>query len=343
MNEASKPLRSRATGRVTLAEVAREAGVSPITVSRALRGDRNVAAELIARVQAAAKALAYVPDPAAQSLASSRSRNVVVLVPLLSNRVFSDLLEAAQRSLMDAGYQTLFGVTHYDAGEEERLLRSYLAHRPAGLLLTGSDHTAASRRLLKESGIPHVHLMETLSPSKGYSVGFSQTAAGDAVTQHLVDRGCRRVAFVAAQLDPRVMQRAGGYRDCLRRAGLYEPAFELLDPRPSSIALGAEMFERTLAANPEVDGIFFCNDDLAQGGLLAALRLGVKVPRRVAIAGFNDLEGSDQMLPSLTTVRTPRATIGTRGAGLLIALMQGDVVPDKWVDVGYELVARGSS
>jgi LacI family gluconate utilization system Gnt-I transcriptional repressor len=176
---------------------------------------------------------------------------------LLSNRVFSDLLEAAQRRLLEAGYQTLFGVTHYDALEEERLLRGYLAHRPAGLLLTGSDQTAASRKLLRESGIPHVHLMETLQRAKGYSVGFSQAEAGDAVTQHLMNRGCRRVAFLAGQLDPRVMQRVRGYRECLWRAKVYEPSLELFDPRPSSIALGAELFERMLTVQPRVDGMFF--------------------------------------------------------------------------------------
>jgi len=343
MTETSKRDRPRSTGRVTLADVAQQAGVSPITVSRALRGDRNVAAELVERVRAAAAALAYVPDLAARSLASRRSDTVVVLVPSLSNRVFTDLLEAAQRDLMVSGYQTLFGVTHYDATEEERLLRSYLAHRPAGLLLTGTDHTAACRRLLRESQVPHVHLMETLPPAKGYSVGFSQTDAGRAVTQHLLDRGRRRLAFVAAQLDPRVMQRAEGFRLCLAQAGLREQSCELLDPQPSSIALGAEMFERLLATHPGVDAIFFCNDDLAQGGLLAALRRGIAVPGRVAIAGFNDLEGSDQMLPALTTIRTPRAEIGERGAALLVALMNGESRPGKCVDVGYELVVRGST
>jgi LacI family gluconate utilization system Gnt-I transcriptional repressor len=266
-----------------------------------------------------------------------------VLVPLLSNRVFTDLLEAAQHSLLAEGYQTLFGVTHYDANEEERLLRSYLVQRPAGLLLTGSDHTEATQNLLAESGIPHVHLMEVLDADAGYSVGFSQVDAGRAVTAHLIERGCRRIAFVAAQLDPRVMQRAAGYRACLEQAGLRDPALEYLDPRPSSIALGAEMFERALADKPDLDGMFFCNDDLAQGGLLAALRRGIEVPRQVAVVGFNDLEGSDQMLPGLTSVRTPRAAIGAEGAALLKALMRGESPARKWVDVGYELIVRESA
>jgi LacI family transcriptional regulator, gluconate utilization system Gnt-I transcriptional repressor len=133
MTSVSTAVRSRATGRVTLADVAQAAGVSPITVSRALRGERAVDPALVARVEAAARQLGYVPDPAARALASQRSAHVAVLVPMLSNALFVDLLEAVQRTLRQAGYQALIGVTHYDAGEEESLLREQLLQRPAGL------------------------------------------------------------------------------------------------------------------------------------------------------------------------------------------------------------------
>jgi LacI family transcriptional regulator, gluconate utilization system Gnt-I transcriptional repressor len=343
MTNPPRIVRPRATGRVTVADVAREAGVSPITVSRALRGDRNVAIDLVERVRQAATALAYVPDPAAQSLASSRSRNVVVLVPLLSNRVFGDLVEAIQDSLLQRGYQTLFGVTHYDPLEEERLLRSYMPLRPAGLVLTGSDHTEGSRILLRGSDVPCVHVMETTPVNGGYSVGFSQFDAGCCVTDHLIMTGRRRIAFGGAQLDPRVMQRAAGYRSRLQDAGLYDASLEMLDPRPSSIALGAEMLDRLMRMEPAVDAVFFCNDDLAQGALLGALRSGVKVPQQVAIAGFNDLEGSDQMLPSLTSVRTPRAQIGRRAAELMLDVLAGVQPPTHCVDLGFELIRRQST
>jgi LacI family gluconate utilization system Gnt-I transcriptional repressor len=343
MKHAPKVVRPRATGRITLADVAREAGVSPITASRALRGDRNVAADLAARVRSAASSLAYVPDPAAQSLASSRSRNVVVLVPLLSNRVFGDLVEALQVDLLRAGYQTLFGVTHYDPSEEERLLSSYMPLRPAGLVLTGSTHTDASLELLRTSRIPYVHVMETTSVHGGYAVGFSQVDAGRCMADHLVRKGRRRIAFCGAQLDPRVMQRAAGYRSRLIEADLYDAALEILDPRPSSIALGAEMLERLLQVRPAVDAVFFCNDDLAQGALLAASRIGLKVPGQLAVAGFNDLEGSDQMVPTLTSVRTPRAEIGRRAAQVMLDVLNGKAPAAHGVDLGYELIARGST
>src|SRR5204862_8068390 len=121
-------------------------------------------------------------------------------------------------------------------------------------------------------------------------------------------------AVAAAQLDPRTMQRLEGWRRQTRAAGIHSPTLEWLNPAPSSLALGSTMFEQIVAQTPPVDAIFFCNDDLAQGALLAALRLGVAVPDRVAVAGFNELTGSEQMLPPLTTVRTPRTDIGVAAA-----------------------------
>ncbi len=333
----------RSSGRVTLDDVALAAGVSRITVSRALRGDRKVAPELVERATQAANRLGYVPDPAARALASSKSSHVAILIPLLSNQLFVDVLEGVQRTLLPAGYQTLIGVTHYDASEEEQLLRGHLLHRPAGLLVTGLERLETTRQLIQASGIPCVHLMETLVQPGLFSVGFSQRDAARTITQHLIDTGRKRIAFAAAQLDPRTLQRAQGYRECLQQAGLYDPALEWQNPAPSSMKIGASMFEQIMRMRPRVDAIFFCNDDLAHGGLLAALRLGFKVPRQVAVAGFNDLPGSAEFVPALTSIKTPRYQIGERAALMLMQLMRQEPVDRPSVDLGFELVVREST
>ena len=347
MSTPPKTLKShRATGRVTLSDVAQAAGVSPSTVSRALRGERAVDPALIERVQAVSSKLGYVPDPAARALASQRSNHVAILIPLLSNALFVDLLDSAQKTLRAAGFQTLMGVTHYDASEEEQLLREQLLHRPAGLLVTGLDHNPTTRKLMDSSQVPCVHLMDLplgANDVAPYCVGFRQTEAGAAMTRHLLSSGRQRIAFAAAQLDPRVMQRLYGWRSALQEAGVYEPTLEFLNPAPSSLALGGLMFEQIMQQRPAVDAIFFCNDDLAQGALMAALRLGIAVPLQVAIAGFNDLTGSDQMLPTLTTVRTPRARIGEAAAQMLLTLMRGEAPDPPQVDLGFEIVQRQST
>ncbi|MGN1057575.1 MAG: LacI family DNA-binding transcriptional regulator, partial [Comamonas sp.] len=294
-----------------MSDVAAAIGVSAMTVSRALRGERRVQPELVEKIKAAAQRMGYVPDPAARALASQRSNQVLVLVPLLSNTLFVDLLEAIHRELFAAGFHPLIGVTHYDSAEEEQLLRTYLPLRPAGLLLTGFDHSPAVQQLLGDSQIPCVHMMELGDQGQAVSVGFSQEAAGAEITRHLLDRGYRRIAFCAGQLDARVRQRALGWKRVLQAQGLYDPQLEYLWPQPTSIALGAELFRAVRSQDPQVDAFFFCNDDIAQGALLEALRQGIAVPQQAAIVGFNDLSASAQMVPPLTTVRTPRQEIGT--------------------------------
>jgi LacI family gluconate utilization system Gnt-I transcriptional repressor len=159
------------------------------------------------------------------------------------------------------------------------------------------------------------------------------------MTQHLLDTGRKRIAFGAAQLDPRVMQRLAGYRDAMQQANRYDPTLEWLNPAPSSLALGAEMLEAIISQHEDVDAIFFCNDDLAQGGLLAALRLQLPVPQRVAIAGFNDLAGSAYMVPPLTTIRTPRVAIGEHAAAMLLS--PGGAGGGAWGGQGVGGLAEG--
>ena len=336
----SLPRSARASGRVTLADVARLAEVSTMTASRALRGQTAVAPALVERVLQAAERLAYVPDPAARALASQRSNHVAVLIPSLTNRLFVDLLEAAQQTLYEAGFQTLVGITHYDPKAEEQLVQEQLLHRPAGLLLTGLDQTRRARSLI--AATPCVHMMEIAADHPALSsVGFSQHAAATAMTQHLLARGYQRIAFAAAQLDPRTRQRLQGWRDTLAAAGRHDARLEWLDPAPSSVALGAQMLERIVNTEPRADAIFFCNDDLAHGALLAAWRLGLAVPQRIAIAGFNDLPESEHMVPPLTSVRTPRAGVGRSAAQQLLGLMDGQA--PACLDLGFDLMLRQSS
>jgi LacI family gluconate utilization system Gnt-I transcriptional repressor len=336
-------LRSRATGRVTLADVAAVAGVSPITASRVVSGKTTVDSELAARVRAAVDKLGYRPDPSARALASAKSTHVVVLIPMLSNTLFTDLLEAIQESMWEAGYQVFVGITRYQPEREAALLDSYLSHRPAGIILTGLDRSESQRKLVRDSHTPCVHVMELSSDASLHCVGFSQDRAARRVVGHLLERGRKKIAFVGAQLDPRTLERAEGYRAALQEAGRYDPALEILKAEPSSVALGAETFRQLLTRHPDIDGIFYCNDDLAHGGLLEALRMGIPVPDRLSVVGFNDLPGNEQMLPALTSLRTPRREIGLKAAQMLLSLMRKEPVPETTVDLGFELMVRASS
>jgi LacI family gluconate utilization system Gnt-I transcriptional repressor len=265
-----------------------------------------------------------------------------VLVPSLSNQLFIETLEAIQNVLRPRGLEVVIGNYHYSPVEEEKLLRSHLANRPRGILLTGFDRSPAAQQLLAASGVPCVHMME-LDPARAEPcVGFSQQQAGAQAAQHLLSRGRRRLAYVSAQLDPRVIQRGSGFRGVLEKEGLFDEALQMASPLPSSIGLGGELFARLLAEHPDVDGVFFCNDDLAQGATLEALRRGIRIPEQVSLIGFNDLPGSAHMVPRLTSIRTPREQVGQRAAQLLLGLLDGNVQQAQ-VDLGFELVVREST
>lgn len=335
--------RRRAPERVTLADVARVAGCSPMSASRALSQPARVSEALRERVAHAVLELGYVPHPAARSLASARSSLVAVIVPSLANAVFVDMLEAIQAVLMPAGFELMIGVSHYRAEEEVRLLRAYLAHQPAGLLVTGGACGDGGCRALERCASPVVSLMDLSAAGDRPCVGFSQQAAGAAMTRALLVRGYRRIAFAAAQLDPRTLQRAEGYRQALREAGRSAAALELLTPQTSSIGLGAQLLDRLLTAWPLPDAVFFNNDDLAFGALSRARERALAVPGQLAIAGFNDLPAAAWMSPALTTVRTPRARIGECAAQLLLALMRGEQPAQRCIDLGFEVVLRDSA
>jgi len=338
------PARSRAgTRRTTLADVAAEVGVSAITVSRALNRPELVQAELRDRILRVVERLAYVPDPAARALASRRAPTVVALVPSLANAVFVELLESVQAVCDRAGLQLLIGNTHYRPADEERLLRLHLAAAPSGVLLAGFERTPAAAQLLAEAEVPTVYMME-LPPTPGvHCVGFDQRAAARALMEALWTRGRKRIGFVGAQLDRRTMERAEGWRGAALEIGEWSPAREVLSPEPSSPALGAQLFDRLLAAAPDTDAVFFGNDDLAAGALARARERGLAVPEQIAIAGFNDLPFAAWLAPALTTVRTPRVEVGRRAAERLVALIRGEDLPVTAEDLGFEVILRESA
>lgn len=339
----SKSRKTRSTGLPTLAQVAHLAGVSTITASRALRGLSTVGPEYVERVKQAAQTLNYVANPAARALASARSAAVAVLIPSLSNTVFVDTLEAIHEVLSPRSLEMLIGNTHYSRDAEEHLIRHYLASPPSGMLVTGFDRGESAQRLIDASTVPCVYMMELTDTPGVHCVGLSQTQAGAAAARHLIARGCRRNAFVAAQLDPRMLQRGEGFRDALRAGGLYDADLEVFTESPSSIGLGGTLLRQLITRRPDVDGIFFGNDDLAQGALFEARRMGIEVPGRVAVVGFNDLAGAADCVPRLTTLRTPRAEIGRTAARLLLSLMDGEKIETPAIDLGFELVIRESA
>lgn len=331
------PRRRARSGAVTLKDVARRAGVAPITVSRALSAPGSVSAPLRQQIEDAVAALGYVRNQFAGALASAASRVVPLIVPSLSNVVFIEVIQGVSEVLEAANYQILLGNTQYDLAREGRLISTLLGWSPAGIIVAGNRHAPDTRRLLANCGRPVVEIMELGRRPIDCNVGLSHRDAGAVMGEHLVQAGYRRIGFAGVRLraDYRAAQRFEGLDAVLGRHGLPRRAPFTREDR-SGPALGGELLTEALEQAPELDALFFANDDLATGAILRARRDNVAVPGRIAVAGFNGLEIGALLEPSLTTIVSPRRLIGSEAARVLLRRIGGEPTPSR-VDVGFIL------
>jgi LacI family transcriptional regulator, gluconate utilization system Gnt-I transcriptional repressor len=328
---------------ITIADVAREAGVSAMTVSRALREPGKVSAKSLEKIRAVIDRLGYVPDPAARALAAGRTNVIGVIVPSVTNNVFADVMAGIYSRAEGTDWQVQLGNSRYSPLEEERLVRTFLSQRPAGLIISGIDQSAATAAALRSANCRIVQVMETGPEPFDMMIGFSHLEASRAAARHLVAAGYRKPGFIAARLDPRTQRRLEGFRDVAREAGLLDARRIITTPRASTVTLGCELTADLLARAPDTDAILCNNDDLAMGALFECQRRGIDVPRQIGICGFNDLEMMAVANPAVTSVKTYRLDMGQRAMEMMIAALSGEDPKDKWVDLGFEVVARDST
>lgn len=329
---------------VTLSDVAARANVSAATVSRALRDPAQVSEKLRARIESAIETLGYVPNSAARALASSRTNVIGVLVPSVTNNVFSAVLEGIYAATDASRFDLQLGYTSYSALKEEGLLRLFLRQRPAGLIVTGIDQSEVSRKLLEAASCPVVQIMEIADDPIDMMVGFSHFEAARAATCHLIERGYRRPGFLGARMDPRTQRRLGGFRDAARAAGVYDEARVITTPQRSTVTLGCQLFAELIEQSPDVDSIFCINDDLALGALFEAQRRRIDVPGQLGICGFNDFDMTAVANPAITSIRTFRREMGERAVQVLFDRIASAEMPlQRIVDMGFEIRAREST
>lgn len=327
----------------TLSDVARQAGVSAITASRALRTPDIVSPDTRARVQAAVDALGYVPNPAAQALASARSRVLGMIIPSVTNQIFADLLRGVMDAVEGGTLVPQFVNTRYRTQREEELLRLFATQRPAGMIVAGIDQTPEARALLENMGCPVVQVMETGPDPIDMMIGCDQTEAARTAVRHLLAQGYRRIGFLGARMDPRAQRRLAGYRDVLATAGLDDPKLVLTTPQSSSVTLGGRLMADLLALAPDIDAVFCNNDDVALGALFECQRRGIRVPAQMGIVGFNDLEVVASSVPTITSVRTHRYDMGAQAVRMIEEAAAGNRPEPAVIDQGFTLMVRQST
>lgn len=325
------------TKSVTLRDVAKAAGVSLITASRALSNPEIVSKSTLERVQNAVEATGYIPNLLAGGLKTRRSMTVGALVPFIAVPQFLPTVQALTEELDRAGYQLILGQTGYDHAREAALLDTMLGRRVDGIVVAGLLQSSAASERLRKLGIPVVETWDLTDRPLDMLVGFSHVHVGSAVAGYFLAKGWQKVGIATGD-DERAMRRRDGFLAAMGRAvpTAYVKA-------PSNLALGRAALSDLLDSSADIRAVFCSSDGLAHGVLTEARARGLRVPEDLAVIGFGDADFAAHVEPSLTTVRIDGAAIGARAAQLILDRCKGQPVDQRIINVGFTIVERRST
>lgn len=329
-------------------DVARAAGVSRMTVSRALRDNSPVSIETRERILQVVREMNYVPDQMAGSLTTKRSGFVAVLVPSLNNLHFAETVQALTEELEKIGQQILLGYTDYSPEREEKLVESMMRRRPEAIVLSYDGHSDRTIQLLSEANVPVIELWERPDNPIGHTIGFSNSEAAAEMTRALIQRGYRNIAFLGEAEDAwtRGAARRRGFSEAMQSAGLSAHRILQMGKPPLSIRDGAVATPELLSRFPDLDCIFCVSDAPAFGVLSALAGLSKSVPDDIGVVGFGNFEVSRFSSPAITTVIVDPRRIGQATGELLSELFSGAeaaAAGSKTVAVKAELCFREST
>lgn len=338
-----RPKAAEPPPRSSAKDVARLAGVSTATVSRALNLPDLVDPVTLDRVREAVDKLRYVPHGVASALRSQRTQMIGAVVPSFDYALYARTTSALQRALDERGYSLVLAAHHYDLATEVRVTEQLIRHGVDAFAFVGADHDGALYRLLDNYGRPYV-LTWGLDRSRQHpTIGFDNAAATREVTRHLMELGHRRFGLISAPTpgNDRARERGAGVREALAAQGL------ALDERcvrygSISLASGTRAMHELLRLPARPTAVVATNDVFAVGAMMACRAAGARVPGDVSITGVDDTDLGATQTPALTSVRTPIVEIGDAAARQLVARLEG-LPAELHQQMDFELVRRGST
>ena len=305
---------------VTIVDIARELGVSPMTISRALNGSREVSEETRRKAARCAERLGYRPHRWARSLVTNVSSVIGVVVPDISHSYFAELTRGVEEVVAKAGYELLLSDSRMDAGRERQAIDTLVGSRVAGLVVASEEPSARPQPFVRlhATGTPFV-LVDRFFPRCDFAaVRVDDVAVGRLATACLLDLGHRRVAHIGGpQISPAKLRRRG-YLEALRARGI-EAREDYVAAGRFDIESGRDAMKKLLALSPRPTAVFAGNDPMAIGAFYACREAGLAVPADISIVGAGNIEGAHHPNPFLTTVDWPRVDLGRAAAAMLIA------------------------
>lgn len=313
----------------TMMDVAQLAGVSTMTVSRALKPNTSVGEKTRKKIQEAAEQLGYVLNSNAANFASHKTGFVAVTIPSINNANFAETLTGLSEGLNDTGLQILLGYTNYSKEEEERLIEQFLQRRPEAIIVTGGSHTERCRKLLENSGVPVIEMWDQPDKPIDEVIGFSNADAAALMVDHFVEQGHSRIGFIGgdATRDTRGLDRRKGFVARLEALGLESHRLVSAGSPPVTVREGMNSLIKMLDTWPDTQAVMCVSDLSAFGAISYCTRQGLKVPEDIAIAGFGAYDISEVAVPTITTVDVSAHAIGlavARKVSIRLSNSEGD-------------------
>jgi len=334
---------------VTMRDIARDLGLSVVTVSKVLRNHTDISEATRERVLKRVREMRYQPNRAARSLVTGRSFTIGLIVPDLEHPFFGEIAKAIARRIRAQDYSLIIASSEEDPAIEQREVEGLMARQVDAIVLASVQTSADSAvfQRLAERRVPYV-LVDRNYPELGANyVGVDDAAVGRVATEHLVARGCRRIAHLRGPEVSTGIGRLRGYREALSRNGLRAPAdyvAELKSGDDRSEEHGHEAMMRLLALPVPPDGVFCYNDEVAIGALRAILGAGLEVPDDIALIGVDNIRFADLLRVALSSVDQNSYQIGERAAQLALKLIESrKPLRSEHLILPIELVARDST
>ena len=325
--------------KVSLAEVARQAGVSKMTASRVIRGEGGYSEDTRDRVMTHVRDLGYLPNRLATAFSGDAKTTFIgVSIPDLGNEVFTQVLDGIDQKLSSFGRQTVLGLTQQSLEEEEKWVETVLSWQPAGLILTGRSHSKRTTEMLRNSGLPIVEIWDLNTSPLDLCVGINHFDSGYEMGRYLIDCGYRHLGYVGTKHDTAnaASARLEGFSKAVEDGGgALRREFCLHDT--ATYYPGYYGTEHLLSATQDVECIFYQNDAMAFGGMQFCIKSGRRVPEDIGIAGWGDLPVAAVLGKRLTSIHVPHLKIGQVAAEAMIASLSGEPV-DTSRDLGFRLI-----
>jgi LacI family transcriptional regulator, galactose operon repressor len=331
----------------TMKDIARDLGVSVVTVSKVLRNHSDIGEQTRKRILQRMKEVNYQPNPAARTLVSGRTNLVGLIVPDLIYPFFAQVAKGISAKLRAQEYSLIISSSEDDPNMERREIDQMLARRVDALILASVQSSAESLNKMQDQGIPCVLLDRKLPGVSANFVGIDDVNAGMMATNHLIEIGCRTIAHIGGSDVSTALDRQSGYSIALAQRGLGLPPEYIVKyghGDDAGDATGYNSMKQLLQLKPRPDGVFCNNDPIAMGALRAILDAGLQIPKDIAVVGCGNVHYDDLLKVPLTSIDQDSKGLGTSAAKLALSIIkQKSKSTPRSVLLEPKLVVRASS